>query len=107
MDRPTPRVNAAKLAEYQPGQVVRLVGKVLTITDEEALVESPDGGQVTIRLDRQTNINDKFIEVIGKYDGDMVITEMISQNLGDEFDLDLANKVVELTHTLPDVFPTN
>jgi len=27
---------------------------------------------------QQTNINDKFIEVIGKYDGDMVITEMIS-----------------------------
>lgn len=63
------------------------------------MVEAPDGGQVTIRLDRvrftllsdpkdlyseaslrvqQTNINDKFIEVIGKYEGNMCISEMIS-----------------------------
>ncbi|GAA5933311.1 uncharacterized protein JCM15063_001280 [Sporobolomyces koalae] len=132
MDRPTPRVNARKLAECSQGQVVRLVGKVITLTEDEALLETTDGAQVTVRLDRQTNLQDTFVETIGKYQGDMIIDEMITQNLGDKLgtslsapssrgvptrvptditfvwvDMDLANKAVELTHTLPEVFPTD
>ncbi|GAA5895373.1 RPA3 domain-containing protein [Sporobolomyces salmoneus] len=106
MDRPTPRMNAAKLADCQPGQVVRVVGKVITLTDDEAILETTDKGQITVRLDPQTAIQDTFVETIGKYEGDMKIHELISQNLGDSLDLDLANKVVELSHTLPEVFPS-
>ncbi|GAA5834688.1 hypothetical protein JCM3766R1_003641 [Sporobolomyces carnicolor] len=106
MDRPTPRMNSKKLQQCQIGQVVRIIGKVITLTDDEALLETTDQGQVTVRLDPQTLMADKFVETIGKYEGEQRIQELISQNLGDNLDLDLANKVVELSHTLPEVFPS-
>ncbi|GAA6017445.1 hypothetical protein JCM11491_006662 [Sporobolomyces phaffii] len=76
------------------------------MTDEEAVLETTDAGQITVVLDPRTLIQDKFVETIGKYNGDMVIQELISQNLGEDIDLDLANKAVELSHTLPEVFPS-
>ncbi|TNY20964.1 replication factor A protein 3 [Rhodotorula diobovata] len=112
MDRPTPRVNAAKLAEYQTGKVVRVIGKVLSLETEQALLEAADGGQVVVKLMKATprkdsNLSDTFVEVIGKKGSDDgVVTELSSQNLGESIDLELANKVVELTHAYPDVFPT-
>ncbi|GAA5873849.1 hypothetical protein JCM16303_002609 [Sporobolomyces ruberrimus] len=105
MDRPTPRMNAATLGTCQPGTVVRVIGKVVTVTDDEVTMTTTDGGQVTVQLDPQSNIQDKFVEVIGRYNGGMTMQEMISQNLGEDLDLDLANRVVELSHTLPAVFP--
>ncbi|KPV74219.1 uncharacterized protein RHOBADRAFT_66558 [Rhodotorula graminis WP1] len=107
MDRPTPRVNAAKLAEYSTGKVVRIIGKVLSLENDQALLETSDKGQVTVKLMKDSNLADTFVEVIGKKSGDAVVTELSSQNLGESIDLELANKVVELTHAYPDVFPTN
>ncbi|GAA6059748.1 hypothetical protein JCM10212_001956 [Sporobolomyces blumeae] len=105
MDRPTPRVNSAKLALYT-GKTVRVCGKVVTLADDSAILETSDGGQITVKLDRMTNLQDTFVEVVGRVDNDNTVTELVSQNLGDSFDLELAEKVVELTHSLPEVFPT-
>ncbi|GAA5956930.1 hypothetical protein JCM21900_006710 [Sporobolomyces salmonicolor] len=106
MDRPTPRVNSARLAEYTNGKIVRLIGKVINLDGETAILEAADGGQVTVRLSKVSNLADTYVEVVGKVDSDLVMTELATQNLGDSIDMDLANKVVELTHLHPDVFPT-
>ncbi|GAA5981598.1 hypothetical protein JCM5350_008042 [Sporobolomyces pararoseus] len=101
MDRPTPRMNSASLQSCPPGQIVRVIGKVITLTDDEAILQCTDGGQITVELTPQTGISDTFVETIGKYQGDMRIHELVSQNLGDNLD-----KAIQLTHTLPEVFPT-
>ncbi|GAA5915881.1 hypothetical protein JCM6882_001748 [Rhodosporidiobolus microsporus] len=105
MDRPTPRVNAAKLAECSAGQTVRLIGKVISLDDNQALLEASDGGQVTVKLGSMAQLTDTFVEVVGKMTGESSINELSSLNLGEDLDMAAANKVVELTHQFPDVFP--
>ncbi|GAA5823574.1 hypothetical protein JCM3770_002789 [Rhodotorula araucariae] len=106
MDRPTPRVNAAQLGVYPIGKVVRVIGKVVSLDTDQALLEVSDGGQVVVKLMKDSNLADTFVEVIGKKADDGVVTELSSQNLGESIDMELANKVVELSHAYPDVFPT-
>jgi replication factor A3 len=45
----TPRVNSARLANYQ-SRTVRLPCKILEVRSDTALVEASDGGQVQIEL---------------------------------------------------------
>ncbi|BGP49641.1 hypothetical protein JCM10450v2_005543 [Rhodotorula kratochvilovae] len=106
MDRPTPRVNAAQLGSYPTGKVVRVIGKVVSLDTDQALLEAADGGQVVVKLMKDSNLADTFVEVIGKKSDDGTVTELSSQNLGESIDMELANKVVELSHAYPDVFPT-
>ncbi|BGP17714.1 hypothetical protein JCM10213_005294 [Rhodosporidiobolus nylandii] len=106
MDRPTPRVNAERLAQYPEGKVVRLVGKVVNLTDDAAILEASDGGQVTVKLGSLSGLSDTFVEVVGKVTGSNSMNELSSLNLGDNIDMEAANKVVELTHQYPDVYPT-
>ncbi|GAA5967432.1 hypothetical protein JCM3765_001873 [Sporobolomyces pararoseus] len=110
MDRPTPRMNSATLQSCPQGQIVRVIGKVMTLTDDEAILQCTDGGQITVELTPQTGISDTFVETIGKYQGDMRIHELVSELTvmlsKRNTDLELADKAVQLTHTLPEVFPT-
>ncbi|GJN90303.1 hypothetical protein Rhopal_003312-T1 [Rhodotorula paludigena] len=106
MDRPTPRVNAAKMAEYSEGKIVRVLGKVASLEDDRAILETSDAGQITVNLIKDTNMRDTFVEVIGKIAGESTLTELVTQNMGDSLDLALADKVVELTHAYPNVYPT-
>ncbi|BGO94587.1 hypothetical protein NBRC10512_004985 [Rhodotorula toruloides] len=105
MDRPTPRVNGAKLAQSSPGSTVRLIGKVISLDAEQALLEAADGAQVTVKLMHDSVLSSTFVEVIGKVQSETSMQELSTLNLGDNIDMEVANKVVELTHQYPDVFP--
>ncbi|GAA5839948.1 hypothetical protein JCM11251_006569 [Rhodosporidiobolus azoricus] len=105
MDRPTPRVNAGKLAQCSAGQTVRLIGKVISLEDDQALLEATDGGQVTVKLGSMSTLTDTFVEIVGKVTAENSINELSSLNLGENLDMAAADKVVELTHQYPDVFP--
>ncbi|GAA6040492.1 hypothetical protein JCM8097_005432 [Rhodosporidiobolus ruineniae] len=106
MDRPTPRVNAAKLAEFGPGKIVRLIGKVISLDDDTAILQASDGGQVTVKLNGMNTYSDSFVEVIGTITESDAMKELSSLNLGDNIDMAAADKVVQLTSLYPDVFPT-
>ncbi|KWU44855.1 replication factor A protein 3 [Rhodotorula sp. JG-1b] len=105
MDRPTTRVNGALLANCSHGQIVRLIGKVVSLDSDQAVLEAADGVQVTVRLARESVLSDTFVEVIGKVVDTNEISELTSQNMGENLDLALANKVVELAQQYPEVFP--
>ncbi|BGP56594.1 hypothetical protein JCM8202_000220 [Rhodotorula sphaerocarpa] len=104
MDRPTTRVNGAVLATCSKGQTVRLIGKVINLDDDRALVEASDGVQVTGAAGESAWAN-SFVEVLGKMMDTTVINELTSQNLGENLDLKLADRVVDLAQRYPAVFP--
>ncbi|ORY70602.1 replication factor A protein 3 [Leucosporidium creatinivorum] len=106
MERPTPRVNSARLQDHI-GKTVRLIGKVISLEGESALLETSDSGQVTVKLSRTSNFADVYVEVIGRVSEDLSITELASINMGDKIDMDLVEKTVELTHRHPDIFPSS
>ncbi|GAA5986148.1 hypothetical protein JCM11641_004726 [Rhodosporidiobolus odoratus] len=105
MDRPTPRVNASRLASYPEGKIVRLIGKVISLDGDAAIVEASDGGQITVKLGSMSDVSATFIEVVGKITGNNSMSELSSLNLGESIDMVAVDKVVELTHAYPDVYP--
>ena len=100
----TARVNAARLAQYK-SQTVRLTGKVVRMEGDTAIIEASDGGQVSyrptsprfcigtdqctrlqvsIKLHREANISDPFVEILGKVNDDLSIKVFSSMNLGSD-----------------------
>ncbi|KAK4046625.1 hypothetical protein OIO90_006495 [Microbotryomycetes sp. JL221] len=104
MDKPTPRINSGRMGDYI-GQTVRITGKVVSRDGDTTTLELSDGGQVSVKLNRESNHRDTFVEVLGKVESPDSLQEYTSCNMGDTFDMDLMDKVVEMTHKHPDVFP--
>jgi len=92
-----PRVNSARLNNYV-GRPVRLTCKVLRLQGDVAIVEATDGGQIEVRLTRDPNMNDPFVEFIGTVVDSSTLKMMACINLGSDLDMKLANDVVELIH---------
>ncbi|KAH9455846.1 hypothetical protein Pst134EA_011089 [Puccinia striiformis f. sp. tritici] len=98
MDVPTPRVSSALLGQYV-GQVVRISGKVISLTPE-LILESTDGGQVTVGEVSTcgTEITDVFVELVAKVESESRVKALDCSNLGDKYDLKLAQAVVDIIH---------
>ncbi|CEI97015.1 hypothetical protein RMCBS344292_11158 [Rhizopus microsporus] len=103
MEKPTPRVNSA-LREKYVGKTVRLVGKITSFSGNTAVLEASDHGQVLVNLNGESQWGTQYVEVIGQVDQDFTIREFKTTNMGDNFDLDLANKVVEFGQRCPEIF---
>ncbi|GAA6016318.1 hypothetical protein JCM10207_000467 [Rhodosporidiobolus poonsookiae] len=106
MDRPTPRVNAARLAQTATGKTVRLIGEVVTTDSSQVVLKASDGGQVKVNHNSMNTFSDTFVEVIGKVVDTDTISELSSIMLGSSVDMNAVEKMVELTHQYPDVFPS-
>ncbi|KDQ58605.1 hypothetical protein JAAARDRAFT_69068 [Jaapia argillacea MUCL 33604] len=91
------RVNSARLPQYV-GRTVRLACKVLKLQGETALVEASDGGQVHVRLTRDANVTDTYIEVIGSVLDESTIKMMACINMGSHLNMQLVNDTIELVH---------
>ncbi|OAV90714.1 hypothetical protein PTTG_00055 [Puccinia triticina 1-1 BBBD Race 1] len=98
MDAPTPRVSSSLLAQYV-GQVVRIAGKVISLSPE-LIIESSDGGQVTVGDTSAcaTEITDDYIELIAKVETESRVKALDCSNFGDKYDLKLAQAVVDIIH---------
>ncbi|KAA1077720.1 hypothetical protein PGT21_017763 [Puccinia graminis f. sp. tritici] len=85
MDVPTPRVSSSLLGQYV-GQVVRISGKVISLSPE-LLIESSDGGQVTVGDSAAcgTEITDEFIELVAKVETETRVKTLDCSNLGDKY----------------------
>ncbi|KAA1085694.1 hypothetical protein PGT21_015608 [Puccinia graminis f. sp. tritici] len=84
MDVPTPRVSSSLLGPYV-GQVVRISGKVISV---QLLIESSDGGQVTVGDSAAcgTEITYEFIELVAKVETETRVKALDCSNLGDKYD---------------------
>ncbi|CDS07862.1 hypothetical protein LRAMOSA01811 [Lichtheimia ramosa] len=102
-NKPTPRINS-KLREKYVGTTVRISGKVVSFAGDTAVIEATDHGQVLVKLNGESQWGTEYVEVIGKIERDFSLTEFTSTNLGNDFDLDLANKVVEYSQKYPEMF---
>ncbi|KAG0177739.1 hypothetical protein DFQ29_004466 [Apophysomyces sp. BC1021] len=103
MEKPTPRINSV-LREKYVDRTVRISGKVISFSGDTAVIQATDGGQVLVKLNGENQWGTKFVEVIGRVEKDFSVMEFKSSNLGESFDLDLANKVVEYGQKCPELF---
>ncbi|EPT02196.1 hypothetical protein FOMPIDRAFT_1118942 [Fomitopsis schrenkii] len=93
----SPRVNAARLAQYI-GRTVRLTGKVLRSQGDVAIIQAPDGGEVSVKLTRDTHLTVPFVEIIGTVVDAATIKMLAHIDIDSELDLEIANDTVELWH---------
>ncbi|EPQ52254.1 replication factor A protein 3 [Gloeophyllum trabeum ATCC 11539] len=91
------RVNSAKMPQFV-GRTVRLVCKVLQFKGDTALVEASDGGQVEVRLPKDANVTDTYVEIIGKVIDASTLQMMACVLMGDSVDMKLIDDVVNMIH---------
>jgi replication factor A3 len=66
MEKPTPMINSAMLAQHA-GQTVRIVGKVQKLTGQTLLIQTSDMGNVEVALNPDSEISGStFVEITGK-----------------------------------------
>ncbi|KAG0227042.1 hypothetical protein BGW42_004524 [Actinomortierella wolfii] len=99
----TPRVNSAMLGNYKDKNV-RFVGKIINHNAERAVMLAADKGQVQIHMNSESAYGTPYIEMIGKVNEDLSISEIASYNLGDNFDLDTYNAMIVKAQQFPDIF---
>ncbi|KAG0358372.1 hypothetical protein BGZ54_010452 [Gamsiella multidivaricata] len=64
-----------------------------------------DKGQVEIHMNDKSQYGTQFVEVIGVVNGDNSITEMISTNFGNDFDMETYNELVKKMQQFPSLYP--
>ncbi|PKS07271.1 hypothetical protein jhhlp_005873 [Lomentospora prolificans] len=76
----TPRITAEHLSAYR-GRNVIIVGKVLQLRGDSALLDSH--GNVTLTLNRDTHlVNGNAAQIIGKVNPDLSVKVLTSKDLG-------------------------
>ncbi|PWN17771.1 replication factor A protein 3 [Microstroma glucosiphilum] len=105
MEKPTPFINSSMLPQYR-GQIVRIVGKVNKVSGTTLLLQTSDLGHVEVQLNRDTELSSaQYVEVIGKVaDSGEVLREFASVDVGDGVDMNLVERVVEISAKVPQLF---
>ncbi|GAA5811209.1 hypothetical protein MFLAVUS_004640 [Mucor flavus] len=103
MDKPTPRINSG-LREKYVGKTVRIIGKIVSLSGNTAVLNSTDHGQVLVHLNGESQWGTDYVEVIGQVEPDFTLREFKTSNLGNDFDLELADKVVEFSQRCSEIF---
>jgi len=95
----TPRVNKALLPNYL-GRTVRLVGKVDGIDSASGIcvLNTSDRASVNVVVNPMSHYDSQFVEVLGKVNNDLSISDMSVTNLGTNFDLDIYEQFLQITH---------
>ncbi|EJU02469.1 replication factor A protein 3 [Dacryopinax primogenitus] len=103
MDRPTPRINSKRM-QYYVGQVVRMTGKLLRVNGDTAIIESTDGGNVEVRLSRDSHLSDPIVEIIGHVEDEHTLKMLTGSDMGSDVDLQTWDTMTELMHKFPEIF---
>ncbi|KAI1438210.1 replication factor A protein 3-domain-containing protein [Xylaria sp. CBS 124048] len=92
----TPRISANMLDAYV-GQNVIVVGKVLQLRGESAVLDA--NGQVNAILNRESHLMaGNGAQIIGRVNPDLSVKVYNAMDLGSEVDFNVAQSVVEATH---------
>lgn len=98
----TPRVSANMLDSYV-GQNVIVVGKVMQLRGESALLDA--NGQVNAILNRESHLMaGNAAQIIGRVNPDLSVKVYNALDLGNNVDFQVAQSVVEVTHQYKDLF---
>ncbi|KAL1918793.1 uncharacterized protein VTP21DRAFT_2815 [Calcarisporiella thermophila] len=103
MDQVTPRVNSVLLEKYR-GKVVRIVGKIIQHSGNYGVIEASDNGHVRVQLNNENTWGTPYVEIIGRVNDDLSITEFTSSNFGENFDLKLHNQLVQASQRYVELF---
>ncbi|KAG8933883.1 hypothetical protein FRC03_010926 [Tulasnella sp. 419] len=85
------------MGKYQ-GQTVRLTCKILKFAGDQAIVQAPDGGEITVKLLRDANISDTYVDFVGKVVDQSTLKMLQATNWGSDVDMDFINKAIEQLH---------
>ncbi|KAI9743842.1 MAG: hypothetical protein M1818_002576 [Claussenomyces sp. TS43310] len=98
----TPRINASYLDSFT-NQTVRLIGKVVQLRGEQAIVDAE--GNVTAHLNRDSHLTvGNAIEIVGKVNQDLSIKVLRATDMGTNLDYAAVNAVVDATHRHREIF---
>ncbi|ORX56462.1 replication factor A protein 3 [Piromyces finnis] len=102
-----PRINSSMFREYRD-RIVRVVGQVLSTGNNNTIfLTTSDQGNINVTVNhmRAPYENSRFVEVIGQVTGDDSITETSpALSLGDNFDLESYNKLIQYQRKFTDIF---
>ncbi|KAK0448393.1 replication factor A protein 3 [Desarmillaria tabescens] len=95
----SPRVNSAHMQRFI-GKTVRLPCKIKTYSSDggSATVTTSDDGEVVVQLIRDTKFTSTYAEFIGTVVDAGTLKMMAVVGMGEDLDLSLVNKVVEVIH---------
>ncbi|EOR00978.1 hypothetical protein E3P92_00407 [Wallemia ichthyophaga] len=69
------------------------------------MIESTDGGQITVTMNRDSDYsNCKFIEIVGKVQSEIALLEFTNIPLGDDLDLGSIDRVIQAMLKHRDIF---
>ncbi|GAW18987.1 hypothetical protein ANO14919_084710 [Xylariales sp. No.14919] len=98
----TPRISANMLDSYV-GQNVIIVGKVMQLRGESALLDA--SGQVNAILNRESHLMaGNGAQIIGRVNPDLSVKVYNALDLGSNVDFQIAQSVVEITQQYRDLF---
>ncbi|KAF2014860.1 replication factor A protein 3 [Aaosphaeria arxii CBS 175.79] len=103
MDHPqTPRVLAKHLEAFQY-KLVRVLGRVVQLRGETAVVDA--GGSINLILNRDCHLAlNHAVEIIGKVDQGLNVKVQAATDFGPNIDFEASNAVVEATHRHKEIF---
>ncbi|CAK7220036.1 hypothetical protein SBRCBS47491_004053 [Sporothrix bragantina] len=98
----TPRVSCSYLNSFVNHNVL-VVGKVVQLRGDSAILDAD--GHITVNLNRESHlVGGNAAQIVGKVMPDLSIKVLSAQDLGLDVDLDLAQKVVEISQEHRDIF---
>ncbi|KAJ8324575.1 hypothetical protein BDV3_004988 [Batrachochytrium dendrobatidis] len=99
----TPRINSSMLHK-NVGRTVRLVGRISLLNAQQAILEASDKGQVNILLVQGSTVRQGVVEILGRVEADMSVTEISSCMFDENYDADAYDKMVQIAHSQPQLF---
>ncbi|CAI4214811.1 unnamed protein product [Parascedosporium putredinis] len=85
------------------GQNVMVVGRVLQLRGDSALLDSQGNVNLTLNRDSQL-VNGNAAQIIGKVNPDLSVKVSVAKDLGNNLDFDLYQSVVEATQQIKPIF---
>ncbi|KAI8893768.1 hypothetical protein BC833DRAFT_607296 [Globomyces pollinis-pini] len=102
-DLKTPRVNSTTIQNHI-GNIITLVGTIISIQSPYAVLVTPDHGQTRILLADDSKCQLGVVQVLGKVEPDLSVVELDSVVYPNDFDTGNYDTMVSMATKLPLIF---
>ncbi|KAJ1344119.1 hypothetical protein BSLG_001259 [Batrachochytrium salamandrivorans] len=93
-DKETPRINSSLLHKN--------IGR--TVNSQQAVLEASDKGQVNVLLAPGSIVRAGVIEILGRVESDMSVTELSSFMFNGDYDSESYDKMINIAASQPELF---
>ncbi|KAK0507964.1 hypothetical protein JMJ35_009853 [Cladonia borealis] len=98
----TPRISAKYLDSFT-NQIVRILGKVVSLRGETATIDA--NGSINLHLNRDAHLSlNNAVEVVGKVQPDLSVKVLQATDFGGNIDFNAVEAVVDATHRYKEIF---